>query len=231
MKYAVEVNQVTVGYDKKAPILSQVTCVFPVGHLCAVVGPNGAGKTTLLKAMTNVLVPFEGEIKRQGTYAYVPQSASVDWTFPLTVFDVVVMGTYGRLRFYQRPGEQEKKDVLDALGTVGLAMQVDTWIGALSGGQRQRVLLARALVQGADTIFLDEPFVGIDKPTEDVMLGVFKNLVASGKTLIWVHHDIMTVKKVSDWVVLVNRAIIAQGAAQDVLTPDLLSRTYGGYIG
>lgn len=221
-------KNLTIGYDH--PILSNICLEIPQGHLCALIGPNGAGKTTLLKAFVGLLKPLSGTIERFGSYAYVSQYAQVDWSFPLTVVDVVLMGSYIQIGFFKRPSEREREHAYAMLALVGMSDYAQKWIGELSGGQRQRILIARALMQNADVLFLDEPFSAVDKITEEALIQVFYSLVARGKTIVMVHHDVMTVRKVSDWVVLINRSVIAHGRPEIVLTPDALQKTYGGYI-
>lgn len=226
---AIRVKNLAVSYGNES-ILTDISLEIPRGHLCAVVGPNGAGKTTLLKALVGLLPHVQGSVERYGTCAYVPQSSYVDWSFPLSVLDVVLMGSYGRLGVIKRPGMGEREQAYAALQEVGMSHYAHEWIGSLSGGQRQRILIARALMQNADILFLDEPFSAVDKITEDALIKVFRDLVAQNKTIVMVHHDVLTVRKVSDWVILVNRRIVAQGEPENVLTPENLLKTYGGYI-
>ena len=167
----------------------------------AVVGPNGAGKTTLLKAMLGLIRPVSGRVLIHGqpyatqkqSVAYVPQRASVDWEFPTTVADVVTMGTYGQLGWFRRPGHRQHEATRDALDRVGMTPFAGRQISQLSGGQQQRVFLARALVQEAPVYFMDEPFQGVDAPTELAIVEILKELRAQGRTVLVVHHDLSTV--------------------------------------
>ena len=164
---------------------------------------------------------------RNQLVAYVPQRGSVDWDFPTTAFDVVLMGTYGRLGWVRRPGVKEKALARDALGTVGLADLAGRQISQLSGGQQQRVFLARALVQQAPVYFMDEPFQGVDAVTERAMVDVLRALRAEGKTVLVVHHDLATVPHYFDWVTLLNVRKVASGPAAEAFTPANLAATYG----
>lgn len=234
-EYALEVHDLTVAYDLK-PVLWDVDLRIPKGRLVAIVGPNGAGKTTLLKAMLGLIQPVSGAVRFQGQeqgfpknrVAYVPQSESVDWDFPATALDVVMMGRYGHLGWFKRPGRAEAALALDALQQVGMGDYAQRQISQLSGGQQQRVFLARALVQQADIYFMDEPFKGVDAQTEKTIVGLLKDLRAQGKTLIVVHHDLQTVAEYFDWVTLINLRIVANGPVQEVFNEQNISALYGG---
>lgn len=233
MKYIIEVEDMTVAYNVK-PVLWDIDLKIPKGVLMAIIGPNGAGKSTLIKAMLDLIKPVSGKVSFNGkTYreerkhiGYVPQSESVDWDFPASVLDVVVMGRYGKLGWFKRPGEEDKKKSLLALEKVGMAEFVDRQISELSGGQQQRVFLARALVQEADIYFMDEPFKGVDAKTEVAIINILKDLKNQGKTVIVVHHDLQTVESYFDWVTLLNTQLIVSGPVKEVYTEENLNKAY-----
>ena len=237
MQTAIEVTDLTVAYHDK-PVLWDVDLEVPRGVLMAVVGPNGAGKTTLMKAILGLAPVAAGQVRINGRpYAeqrrqvgYVPQRGSVDWDFPTDVLDVVMMGRYGALGWFRRPGGRERAEALAALDKVGMADFAGRQISQLSGGQQQRVFLARALVQDAAVYFMDEPFQGVDATTERAIVGLLKELRAAGKTVLVVHHDLQTVPEYFDWVTLLNVRRIASGPVAQVFTEDNLRRTYGGRI-
>ena len=234
-QFALHVEDLTVSY-RDAPVLWDIDIDIPPGVMAAVVGPNGAGKSTLLKAALGLVHPAAGHVRvfglpfgrARGRVAYVPQRASVDWDFPTDVLDVVTMGTYGRLGWFRRPGRAARADALAALERVGMQDYARRQIGQLSGGQQQRVFLARALVQGADLYLLDEPMAGVDAPTERAIVAVLKALRDEGRTIVVVHHDLSTVQRYFDWLVLLNRRVVAQGPVAEVYTRAALARTYGG---
>ena len=205
MKWAVEIEDMTVAYDMH-PVLWDVDMKVPQGALAAVLGPNGAGKSTLLKAALGLLTAVSGRVKFyvNGTLAvfkedkkqivYVPQSGSVDWDFPTTVLDVVLMGRYGHLGWLRRPGKRDKEMALAVLEKIGMADYRNRQIKQLSGGQQQRVFLARALVQEGEIYFMDEPFKGVDKKTEETIIAILKEMKHQGKTVVGVPHDLNTVR-------------------------------------
>ena len=231
----IEVHDLTVAYDAK-PVLWDIDLEIPKGRLAAVVGPNGAGKTTLIKAMLGLIKPVSGAVhfkmlpdkKFRNHIAYVPQSGSVDWDFPATVLDVVMMGRYGHLGWFRRPGKNEKQMALEMLKKVGMEAYASRQISQLSGGQQQRVFLARALIQQADIYFMDEPFKGVDVQTEKSIVTLLKELKAQGKTVIVVHHALQTVPEYFDWVTLINLKVIANGPVEEVFTEENLAAAYGG---
>ncbi|MCB0099807.1 MAG: metal ABC transporter ATP-binding protein, partial [Caldilineaceae bacterium] len=161
---------------------------------------------------------------------YVPQRGSVDWDFPTSVLDVVMMGRYGRLGWFRRPGKEERTQAMDALEKVGMADYADRQISQLSGGQQQRTFLARALVQDAQVYFMDEPFQGVDATTERAIVALLKELRAAGKTVAVVHHDLQTVAEYFDWVTLLNVRRIASGPVAEAFTEEHLRQTYGGRV-
>ena len=181
--------------------------------------------TPKLSGTINVLgKPFAANRKQ---IAYVPQRSSIDWDFPTTVIDLVVMGTYGRLGWFRRPGKQERADSMAALDRLGMAEYANRQINELSGGQQQRIFLARALVQNAAIYFMDEPFQGVDATTEIAIINILKELRKAGKTVIVVHHDLQTVPEYFDWVTFLNVKKIATGPVKDIFNDDNLTKTYG----
>ncbi|MFD1914516.1 metal ABC transporter ATP-binding protein [Halodurantibacterium flavum] len=234
---ALHIEDLTVTYHRM-PVLWDIDLDIPPGVMAAVVGPNGAGKSTLIKSALGLVRPVAGHIRffgaRYGTMrrrvGYVPQRSSVDWDFPTTVVDVVLMGLYGRLGWFRRPGRKERAEAMAALEQVGMRDFADRQISQLSGGQQQRVFIARALVQDADIYFLDEPMAGVDATTERAIVALLKGLRDAGKTIVVVHHDLQTVRVYFDWLVMLNVRVIAQGPVDTVYTAENLRRTYGGQI-
>ena len=234
---AISVTDLTVAYQEK-PVLWDVDLHAPPGILMAIVGPNGAGKTTFIKAALGLIKPVAGQVliydkpyavQRQ-LVGYVPQRGSVDWDFPTSVLDVVMMGTYGRLGWFRRPGTAERAAAAEALGRVGMAEFAGRQISQLSGGQQQRVFLARALVQQAPVYFMDEPFQGVDAVTERAIVALLQELRSQGRTVLVVHHDLSTVSEYFDWVTLLNVRKIASGPTSEVFTPENLKVAYGGRV-
>jgi manganese/zinc/iron transport system ATP- binding protein len=231
---AIEIADLTVAYRDR-PVLWDVDVEVPAGVLMAVVGPNGAGKTTLLKAILGLVRPAAGTIRIFGQpikavrrlVGYVPQHREVDWDFPTSVLDVVMMGRYGHLGWFRRPGARERALALAALEQVGMRELANRQISQLSGGQ-QRVFLARALVQDVQVYLMDEPFAGVDALTERAILNVMRSLRAASKTVVVVHHDLQTVREYFDWVLLLNVRRIACGPVAEVFTEENLRQTYGG---
>jgi manganese/zinc/iron transport system ATP- binding protein len=234
---AILVEDLTVAYRQK-PVLWDVDLEVPRGVMGAVVGPNGAGKSTLLKAILGLVPPAAGRIRILGEewkrarsrVGYVPQRSSVDWDFPTTVLDVVLMGCYGKLGWLRRPGRRERFAAMECLEKVGMHSYGARQINELSGGQQQRVFLARALMQDAELYLMDEPFQGVDASTERAIIELLKALKARGKTLLVVHHDLQTVPEYFDWVVLLNVRKIASGGVKEVFTAENLKASYGGFI-
>ena len=233
-KIAIAVDDLTVAYNYK-PVLWDVDLKVPEGVLMAIVGPNGAGKSTLIKSILGIIKPLAGTVsvygkpykKQRSLVAYVPQKGSVDWDFPTTALDVVLMGTYGSLGWIKRPGKLQKKMALEALEKVGMLPFKNRQISQLSGGQQQRIFLARALVQNASIYFMDEPFQGVDATTEKAIIKILKELRKAGKTVIVVHHDLQTVPEYFDWVTFLNVKKIATGPVSKIFNDDNLTKTYG----
>lgn len=232
-----EVDQLTIAYQKK-PVLRSVSFQIPEGKLIGVLGPNGAGKSTLLKAVLGLIPKVQGEVSIYGKpyreqrkiVGYVPQRESVDWDFPTNALDVVMMGRYGHLGWFRRPGAKERQIAMECLAKVGMADYAGRQISQLSGGQQQRVFLARALAQNAQLYFMDEPFAGVDATTEKAIIGLLHELKEQGKTVLVVHHDLATVREYFDHVLLLNGELIAAGPTAETFTPENLQKTYGGRI-
>jgi manganese/zinc/iron transport system ATP- binding protein len=221
-----------------APVIRDVDIEIRPAAMTAVVGPNGAGKSTLIKAALDLVPirsgsvsffgqPFRADRRR---IAYVPQRAAVDWDFPATALDVVLMGLYAEIGLFRFAGRRHREKALSALARVGMADLADRQIGRLSGGQQQRVFLARALAQDADLTLLDEPFAGVDAATEAAIVDILKNLKAAGRTVVAVHHDLASVADIFDDVILLNGRVIAAGPVADTFTAAALGETYGGRL-
>ncbi len=234
---ALEVHDLTVSYQRK-PVLWNVDLAVPPGKLVGILGPNGAGKSTLIKAVMGLIPLSSGWVQVFGRpvnrsrdkVAYVPQRESVDWTFPVTAMDVVLMGRYGSIPWYRRVGRREKELARQALDKVGMLPYAGRQISNLSGGQQQRVFLARALVQDSEVYLMDEPFAGVDAATEAAIVKLLQDLRAAGKTVLLVHHDLQTAKEYFDMLILLNMRLVAFGPTEQVFTPELLQKTYGGRL-
>jgi manganese/zinc/iron transport system ATP- binding protein len=225
-----EIHDVTVAYHRK-PVLWDIDLTIREPQLIGVVGPNGAGKSTLIKAILGLVPLASGyvqvfgrpvaEVRRK--IGYVPQRESVDWDFPVTVLDVV-------LGWLRRPGRAQREWALECLRHVGLADFASRQIGQLSGGQQQRVFLARALAQRAEIYFMDEPMAGVDAATEQAIFALLEELRQRSKAVLVVHHDLRSVPKYFEYVVLLNMGLIASGPVQEVFTPGNLQKAYGGRL-
>ncbi len=232
-----EIHDLTVSYDQ-SPVLWNVDLSLPSGKLIGVLGPNGAGKSTLIKAVMGLVTPSGGYVKIFGSrleevrsrISYVPQRESVDWNFPASVLDVVMMGTYGKLGLFRRPGAKERQIALQSLEKVGMQSFINRQISELSGGQQQRVFIARALAQEADLYLMDEPFAGVDMATETAIFQLLQMMTAEGKTVVVVHHDIHSAMNYFDWIIMLNLHLVASGPKELVITEDLLRKTYGGKL-
>lgn len=229
------VRGLTVAY-RDAPAIYNIDFTPPAGAMVAIIGPNGAGKSTFLKAALGLIPTLSGETQIFGRpidearseVAYVPQRSSVDWEFPVSALDVVMMGMQREIGLLRWPGSSHRARARKALAATGMENYADRQIGKLSGGQRQRVFLARALVQHARLLVLDEPFAGVDAATEQTIVNVLRNLRDEGKTVIAVHHDLSTVEEYFDYALLMNVVAIAEGPVRDVFTERNLRLTYGG---
>lgn len=232
-----EVHDLTVSYDQN-PVLWNVDLSLPAGNLVGILGPNGAGKSTLIKAIMGLIAPTSGYVKVfdkplndvRARISYVPQRESVDWNFPASVLDVVMMGTYGKLGLFRRPGKKEKDLALKSLEQVGMSGFVGRQISELSGGQQQRVFIARALAQEADLYLMDEPFAGVDMSTETAIFHLLQEMTAAGKTVIVVHHDIHSAMNFFDWLIMLNLHLVASGPKELVMNEEMLRKTYGGKL-
>jgi manganese/zinc/iron transport system ATP- binding protein len=237
MNIALEVHDMTVAYHRR-PVLWDVDFEVPEGKLVGIVGPNGAGKTTLIKAILGLAPLASGKVEIYGQsyrdqrhlVGYVPQRESVDWDFPVTVRDVVLMGTYGRLGWFRRPGRADRELADRCLDQVGMRAYSKRQIRQLSGGQQQRVFLARALAEQARIYFLDEPFSGVDAATETAIVDLLQSMRSEKKTVFVVHHDLQTVRDYFDWVLLLNMRLVAGGPVDEIFTPENLQKTYGGRL-
>lgn len=235
--YALEINSLWAAYEK-SPVIYDIDLKIPQGKIVGVIGPNGAGKSTLIKAILGLIPKSYGVIKIFGQpikkslkrIGYVPQRESIDWDFPVTVFDVVMMGRYNKLGIFKRPKKEDHEAVMHCLERVGMQEFYDRQISNLSGGQQQRIFLARALAQNADLYFMDEPFSAVDARTEQAIISVLHELRSAGKTLIIIHHDLSTAKKYFDYIVLINRQIVASGPTDTTFTLPNLERTYEGHL-
>lgn len=218
--------------------LTEITCNIQPGRITGIIGPNGAGKSTLLKAMLGLVPTTRGMALYQGKpimeqlekVAYVPQRSQIDWTYPATVWDVVMMGRVRKTGWFRRFSTVSRRLAVQALERVGMSEYRFRPIGQLSGGQQQRVFLARALAEEADIFCFDEPLVGIDKKTEAVIFDIFHELANEGKTLIVVNHDLGQAITNFDDLILLNKELIASGSRQEVLRAENLQRAYGGQV-
>lgn len=215
---ALSVQQLTVNYDK-TPVLWDISLQIPQGVMVGIVGPNGAGKSTFIKTILDLVRPLNGKVEFLGQplkkirerVAYVPQKETVDWDFPITVKELVLMGRYGKLGLFNRPRAADYAAVYHYLEKVGMSAYADRQISQLSGGQQQRAFIARALMQEADIYLMDEPFSGIDLATETTLISLLQELKAKGKTIFVVHHDLNTVESYFDWILMLNMRLIAYG--------------------
>ena len=234
---AIQIHDMTIAYHKK-PVLWDVDLDIPEGKLVGIIGPNGAGKSTMIKALMDLVPKASGWAKIYGRpYAetrkligYVPQRESVDWDFPISALEVVLMGRYGHLGWLRRPGSQDRVLAAQALEKVGMSEFCDRQISQLSGGQQQRVFLARALAQDARVYMMDEPFAGVDAATERAIIDLLVELRTQGKTILVVHHDLQTVTQYFDWVIMLNMRAVASGPTGEVFTDENLQKTYGGRL-
>jgi ABC-type Mn2+/Zn2+ transport system ATPase subunit len=234
---AVRLTGVSAGYGERVA-LANVTLAIPTGSLLAVIGPNGAGKSTLLKAIAGLLEPFSGTVEVLGgppgrearRIAYVPQAEVVDWAFPVTVGDVVMMGRVPLIGVGRSAGAADRAAVAVALDTVGMANAMDRQIGKLSGGQRRRVFLARAIAAQPDLYLLDEPVTGVDATTQEDLMDVLEAEARAGRTVVATTHDLACAAQRFHQAAFVNGRIVATGPANIVLDPALLAATYGGHV-
>lgn len=229
----IEMQNIKVNYPNGFQPLKKIDLTFDSGKLYGIIGPSGSGKSSLIKSILD-LVPYTGKITYKGKeikknareIAYVEQKENIDRSFPITVFQCVLLGSYPRLGLFKRPGTVEMDSARAALKKVNMYDFRDRQIGELSGGQFQRMLIARTLVQNAELMLLDEPFVGIDVKNEAVLIQHFKELTAQGKTILMVHHDLSKAKEYFDEIVLVNKKIIAFGPSEEVMNRENIKQAY-----
>ncbi len=233
----IEADQVCVDYNGTVA-LYDASLNLKAGSICGLVGMNGAGKSTFFKALMGFVRPSRGKIRLNGlrvdqaqkdqTVAYVPQNEGIDYDFPISVWDVVMMGMYGSMNIFRIPRESDRRAAFHALERVDLLDLKDRPIGALSGGQRKRAFLARAIAQRASILLLDEPFSGVDVPTEKLMSELFLQFRQEGHTILISTHDLNHVRDFCDVVVLINKTVLAYGETSEVFTSENLKKTFGG---
>ncbi|WP_088102491.1 metal ABC transporter ATP-binding protein [Halalkalibacter urbisdiaboli] len=234
MNKVIDVKELSVYYENQQAI-KDVSFTFDKGHLIGIIGPNGAGKSTLIKAILG-LEKARGTVRIFGKrvkdvrkrISYVPQRNQIDWDFPVLVEDVVIMGRFKHIPWFMRASKSDKEIVKASLEKVGMLEYRKRQIGELSGGQQQRVFIARALAQQADIFFLDEPFVGIDATSEEIIIQLLRQLKEDNKTVFVVHHDLSKVEKYFDRLLLMNKELVEYGLVEHVYKPETLSRTYKG---
>ena len=238
MNKALEIKNLSVAYNGR-PALEGITFSVPKGAMLGVVGPNGGGKSTLLKAMLGLVRPQTGTVEILGRWVdrrvrklvgYVPQREDVDWNFPVSAFDVAMMGRVPSMRPFRRPTARDRELVWEALKTAGMERLADTPIGGLSGGQQQRVFLARALAQEAQVLLLDEPVSGVDAPSQHEIFDLLHRLQGEGKTVVVTTHDLSCVAERFDLALLLNRRVISLGKPEEVFTPELLNEAYQSHL-
>lgn len=233
----IEIKGLSVSYDRKMA-LTNIYLNIDKGNIYGVLGANGAGKSTLFKAILGLIevntgqVVIEGDIikNKRKEVVYVPQKSDLDWQFPATVYDVVLMGRYPHKRFFQRMNQQDKDLAMQALEDMGIENLKNRQIGELSGGQQQRVFIARALCQEASVFLLDEPFVGIDITTEEKIITQLKKLSKEGKTILVIHHDLSTVREYFDKVILLNQRLVAIGDTSTTFIDENIAKAFGGQL-
>lgn len=240
MSLSIEASAVTVAYPNGHTALRDASFQLGPGTIAALVGVNGSGKSTLFKALMGFVKPVSGSIRiaggtveearRKKLVAYVPQSEEVDWTFPVSVWDVVMMGRFGHMNFLRISGAEDRRIVTESLARVGMSDFKDRQIGELSGGQKKRVFLARALAQNGQIVLLDEPFTGVDVTTEEAIIELLRGLRDEGRIMLVSTHNLGSVPEFCDHVVLVNRTVLASGPLEEVFTEPNLSRAFGGVL-
>lgn len=237
---SLEVEGVSVTYPNGHQALNDASFHLGAGTICALVGVNGSGKSTLFMSIMGFANPTAGSVRINGmpvreslkkhAVAYVPQSEEVDWQFPVSVADVVMMGRYGAMNFMRIPRTADRQKVEESLRRVSMWEYRDRQIGELSGGQKKRVFLARALAQGGRVILLDEPFTGVDVKTEEAIIALLHELKEAGCIIFVSTHNLGSVPEFCDQVVLINRTVLAYGATADVFTAQNLAKAFGGVL-
>jgi ABC-type Mn2+/Zn2+ transport system ATPase subunit len=235
---ALEVDGLWAGYPGKAPALEDVSFVVPEGEMVGLVGPNGAGKSTLFKSILGVMRPLLGDVRIFGRpvgetrrdVAYTPQAEEVDWDFPVSVMDVVLMGRWNGSRPFRRWSREDREIAGEALERVQLSELAKRQVGELSGGQRRRVLIARSIARGARLLLLDEPFAGLDAGVEHDLLSILDDLTHEGCSILIATHDLSCVATACDEACCLNRTVQGYGAPADVLTEEVLARTFDRHL-
>ena len=240
MTAAIEVSNISVRYQHKL-VLENATATVPKGSICGLVGMNGAGKSTLFKAIMNAVPTTGGTVRleghtvktaqKKGIVAYVPQTEAVDWNFPVSVRDVVMMGRYSLMGILRRASSKDEEAVTAAIERVRLLDFADRQVGQLSGGQRKRVFVARALAQGASILLLDEPFAGVDAKTEASLIELLKELQQQGITILIAAHDLATISTYCDHIILLKGTVVASGPTKKVFTQKNIAKTYDSVFG
>ena len=236
--FALEVRDLWAGYPGHPPALEAVDLAVPVGEIVGLIWPNGAGKSTLIKTVLGLVKPMRGELRifgrsideARGEVAYMPQIDEVDWAFPVSVTDVVLMGRYRGMRPFSRWSRTDRRLAAEALERMGLGGFGGRQVGRLSGGQRRRVLMARAIARGARLLLLDEPFAGLDAAVQHDLLAILDELAKEGASILVATHDLSCVATSCDEVYCLNRCRIASGPPAEVLTEEVLTRTFQRHL-
>mgnify|MGYP001791475081 CR=1 FL=1 len=227
---SIVIKDLSVSYTNESQLaIEKVSLEIPSSKLVGILGPNGAGKSTLIKAIVGILKPNEGLINivdNNYTIAYIPQKENIDWHFPISVMEVALMGTYKTKGYFGRLNQIDKKNATKYLAQVGMDAYKYRKISDLSGGQQQRVFIARALLQEPDIFLLDEPFSGVDMKTQALIIDILQKLASNGKTVIIVHHDLQTVNKYFDWVVMINKQVITSAPTKVAFIEENIQKTY-----
>ncbi len=238
-KIGIQVEDVTVDYSGNIALRDAHLKVY-TGSICGLIGVNGSGKSTLFKAIMGFIKPTSGHVlieglpvhkaQKLGHVAYVPQSEEIDWDFPVSVWDVVMMGRYGYMNIFRMPSAEDKRIAANALDQVNMLDYKDRQIGELSGGQKKRTFLARALAQQSKIMLLDEPFTGVDATTQATIIDLLMKQRDMGHTVLISTHDLASIETFCDYVALVNRTVLAYGPTAEVFTPENLDRAFGGVL-
>ncbi|MEL6159162.1 MAG: metal ABC transporter ATP-binding protein [Cyanobacteria bacterium J06554_11] len=236
--YGIAVDRISVAYSNARLALYNTSCYVEPGTITGLVGPNGGGKSTLFKSIMGFVMPSQGRVHLDGLpvavaqkrqlMAYVPQADEVDWNFPISVFDVVMMGRYGHMNLFRIPSRKDRRIVAESLERVGMSEFQHRQIGELSGGQKKRAFLARALAQAGKVILLDEPFTGVDVKTEKSIITLLMQLREDGHTVLVSTHDLSSISTFCDRVILLNQTVLAAGTTAETFTEENLAMTFGG---